>query len=238
MNAGPRYWAVVVAAGAGTRMGSARPKPWLPLSGRTVIEWALAPLLHCHWIDGVVVVLSDAGAAEWSATALSGHPRIRLARGGAERADSVAAGLDAVAALSSGPAATWVLVHDAARPCVQTAELEALRAAATTPEGGLLARPLTDTVKQHRGGRVQATLAREAMAAAQTPQMFPLTTLQSALQAAAAGGITVTDEASAIEAIGLQPQLVWGSARNLKITYTEDLALAAFWLAQASEYTP
>ncbi len=230
MKAVPRYWAVVAAAGAGTRMGGAIAKPWLPLAGRSVLEWSLAPLLALGWIDGVMLVVSAEGEKQWRRSALHGHPRLRLVRGGAERADSVRAGLDAVSRLATWPERTWVLVHDAARPCVSTDEIGLLREQATVPEGGLLARPVTDTLKQHEGQRVIATHPRAGMAGAQTPQMFPLTTLRRALAAAAAAQQPVTDEASAIEAAGLQPRLVWGRTSNLKVTYPEDLALAAFWL--------
>lgn len=235
MTEGPRYWAVLVAAGAGTRMGTEIPKPWLPLAGRTVLEWSLTTLLRQGWIDGVVLVLA-AGDSPWSASPMARHPRVLTVTGGAQRADSVRAGLTAVRRHAGWPDRTWVLVHDAARPCLREEALLQLRDAATTPAGGLLARPLTDTLKRHQDGRVVETVPRAHLAGAQTPQQFPLLTLVDALARAAAAGAEVTDEASAIEALGLRPTVVWGHASNLKITYPDDLALATFWLRhQAGE---
>lgn len=229
----PRYWAVVVAAGAGTRMGEGLPKPYRPLLGRRVLEWSAAPFLRAGWIDGVVVVRAPGDAAPFAALDLARHPRVIPVIGGATRSASVIAGLQRVDQLAVAPERSWVLVHDGARPCLRDDDLRALRDGATTEAGGLLSSPVTDTLKRHSGGRVQETVDRQALARALTPQMFPLRSLLAALLAAQAERREVTDEASAVEASGLRPRLITGQASNLKITYPEDLALAQFWLQQA-----
>lgn len=229
----PRYWAVVVAAGSGTRMGGGLPKPYRPLLGRSVLEWSTAPFLRAGWIDGVVVVRAGPDASRWSSLDLAVHPKVVSVVGGASRAASVIAGLRAVASRCLAPERSWVLVHDGARPCLRDADLRALRDEASTADGGLLALPVTDTLKRQSDGRVQETVDRRALFRALTPQMFPLGDLLTALLAAEAEGREVTDEASAVEARGRRPRLIAGQASNLKVTYPEDLALAAFWLQQA-----
>lgn len=233
----PRYWAVVVAAGAGTRMGEGLPKPYRPLLGRRVLEWSAAPFLRAGWVDGVIVVRAPADAALFAALDLALHPKVTPVVGGATRSASVIAGLQRADQLSLAPERSWVLVHDGARPCLRDEDLRALRDGATTEAGGLLSHPVTDTLKRHAGGRVQETVDRQTLARALTPQMFPLRSLLTALLAAQAEGRDVTDEAAAVEACGLRPRLITGQASNLKITYPEDLALAQFWLQQAGALT-
>jgi 2-C-methyl-D-erythritol 4-phosphate cytidylyltransferase len=214
-------------------MGLGRPKQYLPLRGRALIEWSLAPFLDAGWIDGVVVVLarSDEGFRKLP---IAGHPKIQLAVGGSARADSVVAGLDLVRARTRGLDPVYVLVHDAARPCLHWADLERLKDEADDEDGGLLAMPVTDTLK--RGGqRAAETVARDAMWRAQTPQMFRLDLLHRALQASLAERAAVTDESSAMEAAGYKPRLVRGREANLKVTYPEDLQLADFWLGQQAQ---
>lgn len=225
----PRLWVVVPAAGAGTRFGDPLPKQYQGLAGRPLIQWTLAPFLARDDVAALVVVLAP-GDGHW-ASARPADPRLRTARGGERRQDSVAAGLAALA--DDAAADDWVLVHDAARPCLGAGDLDRLIAAlADDPVGGLLAVPVSDTLKAaDASGRIARTVEREGLWAAQTPQMFRYRALGDALAAAAAQGRRLTDEAAALEGTGQAPRLVPGSPDNLKITRREDLALAAAVLA-------
>lgn len=227
-SATPRYWAVLPAAGGGTRMRSEQPKQYLPLLGRAVMEWSLGVLLAAEWIDGVVVVLAERDAA-FATLPIARHPRLHVAVGGRERSVSVLAGLQRVEALSAGAESVRVLVHDAARPCVTLDEIERLRDGMLDSSGALLAIPVSDTVKRADGQRVIGTEDRSRLWRAQTPQLFGLADLMDALRRRV-DDPRVTDEASAMEMDGHHPLLVEGRASNLKVTYPEDLALAAFWL--------
>jgi 2-C-methyl-D-erythritol 4-phosphate cytidylyltransferase len=220
-----KMWIVVPAAGSARRMGAAVPKQYLPLAGRTVIEWSLAPFLQREQVSGVVVVLSE-GDVRWSQTALAGHAKIITTAGGAERMNSVLAGLHALEARAA--ARDWVLVHDAARPCLSSADLDRLLTELANDEvGGLLAAPVVDTLKRADDQqRVEQTVPREKLWRALTPQMFRFELLQRALQSAVDNRVAVTDEAQAIEALGLRPKLVAGDADNVKITLPEDLPRA------------
>ncbi|WP_233574960.1 2-C-methyl-D-erythritol 4-phosphate cytidylyltransferase [Stagnimonas aquatica] len=230
-----RYWAVVPAAGGGTRMGLNRPKQYLPLRGRSLIEWSLQPLLDAGWIDGIVVVLAKSDS-EFASLALAGHPKIVVTTGGAARADSVLAGLATVAARAAAFEDVRVLVHDAARPCLEASALERLREECGEPHGGLLALPCTDTLKRAKSNKVVETVDRAFYWRAQTPQLFPLTLLSAALQECRARDLEVTDEASAMERAGYKPRLVRGHESNLKVTYPEDLPLAEFWLSRRERH--
>lgn len=212
-------------------MGSATPKQYLELAGRTVIEQTLALFVTDARIAGVVVAL-DPTDRFWPATLYADHPRVMRADGGAERCHSVANALQLLAARARPT--DWVLVHDAARPCLRHADLthliETLR---DDPVGGLLGIPVRDTMKRvAEQDRVVATLDRSALWHAYTPQMFRLGMLKDALSAALAAQALVTDEAAAIERSGLAPRLVEGHADNIKITRAEDLPLARFFLEQ------
>ena len=220
-----RFWVVVPAAGSARRMGAAVPKQYLPLAGRTVIEWSLAPFLAHARAAGIVVVLAEQDQ-RWTQTVLAGDQKIATTIGGAERMDSVLAGLRALQDRAAGD--DWVLVHDAARPCLSTTDLDRLlNELSDDAVGGLLAAPVVDTLKRaDEGGRVSQTVARENLWRALTPQMFRRDILQRALEAALMQGVAVTDEAQAVEALGLQPKLVAGDADNIKITLPEDLARA------------
>ncbi len=227
---GAHYWAVIPAAGTGARMRAAKPKQYLKLRGRCVLEYAANTLMDAPWIDGVVIVTSPADD-EFPKLALGKHWKIHTAEGGNQRADSVLAGLKRVAELSKTPA-PYVLVHDGARPCLTRAELERLRDEASTGHGGLLAVPMTDTIKRAEGTHAASTVNRRELWRAQTPQMFRRDLLQAAIEDAIAKGLDITDEASAMEAAGYRPKLVLGSESNLKVTVPDDLALAEFWLAR------
>ncbi len=218
-----RYWLVMPAAGIGRRFGAQRPKQYAPLCGRTVIEWALAPFLSDARCAGVVVALA-AGDPYWSDIAPAG---VMTAAGGAERSHSVRSGLAALAARAGE--ADWVLVHDAARPCLGRADLDRLLGELHThPVGGLLATPAADTLKRaDRDGCACETVDRGGLWRALTPQMFRYGALREALDRAHQAGHGPTDEAQAMEWRGAHPKLVAGSAANLKITSMADLALAA-----------
>jgi 2-C-methyl-D-erythritol 4-phosphate cytidylyltransferase len=206
-------------------MGGAVPKQYLPLAGRTVIEWSLAPFLAHARTAAIVVALSPDDRL-WSQTALASDARIATTSGGAERMDSVLAGLRALQDRAEPD--DWVLVHDAARPCFSAGDLDRLlNELSDDAVGGLLAAPVVDTLKRaDDGGRVSQTVPREKLWRALTPQMFRRDILQRALEGAQARGVAVTDEAQAVEALGLQPKLVAGDADNIKITLPEDLPRA------------
>lgn len=227
-----RYWAVVPAAGAGQRMGSAIPKQYLPLAGQPVIVHTLDTLLRHPRLAGVVVAIS-AGDEWWPEVAAGRVPDklLRVVTGGVERGYSVLNGLEALS--ERAQLDDWVLVHDAARPCLSIGDLDRLfTELADDPVGGLLAVPVQDTLKQAATGRVAVTVDRSQLWRALTPQMFRLGMLRDALRDALARGLTVTDEAAAMEAAGFAPRLVEGRADNLKITRPEDLALAEFYLTR------
>jgi 2-C-methyl-D-erythritol 4-phosphate cytidylyltransferase len=222
-----KLWAVVPAAGSSRRMaGAALPKQYLPLAGRTVIEWSVAPFLERSDCERIVVVLAEQDR-HWAQQPLARHPKIVTATGGEERVDSVRAGLQALA--SQATEQDWVLVHDAARPCLKSADLQRLIAdLAADSVGGLLAAPVVDTLK--RGdvdNRVQATVSRTALWRALTPQMFRYAVLDRALRKAHETRSSPTDEAQAVEALGLQPRLVPGDPDNIKVTLPDDVERAA-----------
>lgn len=223
-------WAVVPAAGTGARMGGTVPKQYLPLRGRTVLAHALRPLLDSDRLAGIVLVVS-ADDERWRAEAPAAGERLLVAEGGAERCHSVLAGLERLA--DRAAAGDWVLVHDAARPCLSDVDLDRLLdALVDEPVGGLLALPLSDTLKRaDAAGRVDATLDRTGLWRAQTPQMFRFGLLRAALSLAVADGVLVTDEAAAMERAGHRPLLVAGSAGNVKVTGPGDLQLAEALLA-------
>jgi len=217
--ASPRFWALIPCAGTGVRAGSQGPKQYQPLAGRPMVLHTLAAFAGVARITNSVVVVAagdsffeSCRAAYWVAHC-----------GGPTRASSVANGL-AFLQQQGADRDDWVLVHDAARCLITPAQIDALIDACGADEvGGLLAHQLPDTLKSESGGRVACTLDRRDKWLAQTPQMFRLGRL---LQALAQAGDQVTDESSAMEAIGLHPLLVPGSAQNFKVTYPEDFALA------------
>jgi len=229
----PRHskrWVIVPAAGSSRRMAaSGQPKQYLQLAGRSVIEWALAPFLERSDCERIVVVLAEQDR-HWSELPLARHPRISTAIGGTERVDSVRAGLRALVALANDD--DWVLVHDAARPCLRATDLSRLiDELADDGVGGLLAAPVVDTLKRSDANdRVQATVSRESLWRALTPQMFRRGELTRALELAEAEGVAVTDEAMAMERIGVRPLLVEGAEDNIKVTTAADLALASYLL--------
>ena len=223
-------WAVVPAAGAGRRMSTTIPKQYLPLGEKTVLEHTLDTLLACRQLAGVVVLLSADDGYWPDLQERYSSQSLEVVTGGAERCHSVLNGLTHLAGKAA--ADDWVLVHDAARPCVRQTDIDTLiDTLSATSHGGLLGVPVADTMKQVDGdGRVTATVVREGLWHAYTPQMFRLDRLRTALQHAIDNDLLVTDEASAMERAGYQPQMVQGQRDNIKITVPSDLEQAAFYL--------
>lgn len=231
-------WAVVPAAGIGSRMQVSIPKQYLQLNGQTVLTLSLARLAALADVKRIMLVLSpdDTHWARLNPLHHPGRDKVLTCAGGDDRWQSVLNGLDALADLA-GPD-DWVLVHDAVRPCVRVHDmLRLLELTATGCDGGLLALPVSDTLKRAGdNGGVAQTVDRTGLWAACTPQLFPFGRLRQALRDASAAGVTLTDEASAMEWAGLRPQLVPCHKDNIKITYAEDLQLAELILqAQALE---
>lgn len=229
-----RYWAVIPAAGVGRRMGASIPKQYLPLCGKTVIEQTLAGLLQHPAINKLVVALSPQDGW-WGETVYANHPNVLRADGGAERCHSVLNALDRLA--GEAAPADWILVHDAARPCLRRSDLDRLIACLEGhPVGGLLGMPVRDTMKRADADNVVLeTVPRAALWHAYTPQMFRMGLLHQALSDALSQGKWVTDEASAMELAGHAPLMVEGHADNIKITRPEDLALAEFYMVKIKD---
>ena len=229
MAASQKIWAVVPAAGVGKRMNADRPKQYLELAGKTVIEHTLSRLLQAEVFAAVAVAISEEDPY-WSELSIASHEKIITAAGGKERADSVLSGLHAIRTQATDD--DWVLVHDAARPCITRADIHHLIESLINDEvGGILALPCADTLKNVQGKNILGTVDRSVIWRALTPQMFRYGTLKTALEHAV-GNPVITDEASALELQGLQPKIVEGRPDNIKITRPEDLALAQFFMAQ------
>jgi 2-C-methyl-D-erythritol 4-phosphate cytidylyltransferase len=227
-------YAVVPAAGRGSRMGGEVPKQYLDLAGRSVLEHALWRLAPHPLIARVVVAIAE-DDRRFAALAPRLPPKIATVTGGVERCHSVLAGLAALAVTAAPD--DWVLVHDAARPCLRRSDLDRLIETATAdPVGAILAVPVRDTLKRADDAcRSAQTVDRTGLWHALTPQMFRLDMLRRALEQALAAERLVTDEAEAIEAAGSCPRLVAAHGDNIKITHPEDLGLAALILrAQAA----
>ncbi|MNC05995.1 2-C-methyl-D-erythritol 4-phosphate cytidylyltransferase [compost metagenome] len=224
----PEFWAVIPAAGVGARMRADRPKQYLRLGERTVLEHTLDCFLGHPTLKGLVLCLAE-DDPYWPALACAGDPRIARAAGGCERADSVLAGLLHLLTLGAHED-DWVLVHDAARPNLSRDDLNLLLGElAEDPVGGLLAVPARDTLKRAgKDGRVRETIDRSVIWQAYTPQMFRLGQLHRSLADALVSRANITDEASALEWAGHAPRLIEGRADNMKITRPEDLE----WLRQ------
>ena len=226
----PPFWALIPAAGVGSRMAADRPKQYLEVAGKTIIEHSLACFLDHPQLLGVVVSLA-LDDPYWPHLACAAEPRLQRAEGGRERADSVLNGLLRLSELGARDD-DWVLVHDAARPNLARSDLDLLLAElAADPVGGLLAVPARDTLKRAGpDGRVRETVDRATIWQAYTPQMFRLGELQRALADALLAGVAITDEASAMEWAGHAPRLIEGRADNLKVTRPEDLlGLRRLW---------
>ena len=224
-------WCIVPAAGRGRRFGADVAKQHVLIGERSVLGWTLHALAAHERIVGLVLVVA-ADDDHWrSAIADIDCVLIRSAIGGAERADSVLAGLDALP--DSVADDDFVLVHDAARPCIHVSDIDALIDLGSNADGGLLAAPLRDTLKRADiDGYVQATESRESLWRALTPQMFRRRALSDALRSAREAAVVVTDEAMAMERAGFRPRLVEGSDDNIKVTTVADLELASYLLTR------
>jgi len=222
----PNYWALVPAAGIGSRMGSQRPKQYLHLRNKPILQHTLERL-NLPAIAGIVVCVAE-DDPYWETLTLP-MPVMRV-NGGAERCHSVLNGLQALQQQAQPD--DWVLVHDAARPCVRQADIEKLMTElAHHPVGGLLAVPVRDTMKRAGASlEIVETVNREGLWHALTPQMFRLEALSNALQSLLSRGEHVTDDAQAMEKMGLCPVLIEGHADNIKITHPQDLSLAELYL--------
>ena len=236
--ANPLFHALIPCAGTGSRAGTAQPKQYQWVAGQPMVMHTVQALAQVQQLHTGWLIVSPQDPYEWPTHKWPERFQ-RVACGGDSRAESVFNGLQAMLAAGlSGQ--DWVLVHDAAR-CLVSPESgnHLIDTCQHDPVGGLLALPLPDTLKSEVGGRVVATLPRANKWLAQTPQMFRLQTLHDALAQVAGGGFGgITDEASAIERLGLQPRLVAGTAQNFKVTYPADFALAEAILAARNPATP
>jgi 2-C-methyl-D-erythritol 4-phosphate cytidylyltransferase len=227
MTQAPRYFALIPAAGVGARMGGGSPKQYLKIGGKPMLRHTLDAFLSSDLIAHTFVVVSPDDP--YIDTVAPKHGVTVLRCGGASRMESVRNGL-AVLANTLAPT-DWVLVHDAARPGL-TAELigKLIASVGEHPVGGLLGLPVVDTVKRCIEGEACGTIPRNGLWLAQTPQMFRFKLLAEALRAATDPD-TITDDASAVEALGLTPKLVEGHPRNLKVTLPDDIRIAELYLA-------
>ncbi len=229
MNKSSECWAVIPAAGIGQRMKLSTPKQYLEIQGKTILEYAAQPLLKNNYIKKVIFALhaDDDHFARLSFDNF--HEKIHTVTGGETRAHSVLNALDAIQNDIRPDA--YVLVHDAARPCLSEEDLANLIAACATHEvGGILGAPVTDTVKHVQQHTILGTLDREHLWCAFTPQMFKFKLLYQAITQALQSNAIITDEASAMEKAGYQPCIVQGNLRNIKVTHAEDIATAEAYL--------
>jgi 2-C-methyl-D-erythritol 4-phosphate cytidylyltransferase len=225
------FWFVIPAAGVGSRFGADIPKQYCTINNKTVIEHSIEALLRFQPEASVLVAVAK-GDQWWPALAIASDPRVITVEGGEQRSDSVANALTAMQYRAAYH--DWVLVHDAARPCISQYSLQSLAEQLVGDKvGGLLAVPIVDTLKRaDKKQLVDQTIDRKGLWAAQTPQMFRYGLLKQAMEQALSAGAIVTDEASAVEFSGARPTLVEGDSRNMKITRPEDLALAEYYINQ------
>lgn len=231
MNKNKKIWVIIPAAGVGKRMESDTPKQYLELNSKTIIEHTLSVFDKHHSVSEIVVSISD-GDEYWASLNINLSKPLHIAKGGKERCDSVLNGLKLIENKAADD--DWVLVHDAARPCLRNEDLSLLLG--TLEEhtvGGVLAVPVRDTMKRSTDKNlIKETVERENLWHALTPQVFRFSMLKDSIESALSNNEVVTDEASAIELAGYQPVLVEGHADNLKVTRPEDLKLASFFLQQ------
>ena len=225
------YWAIVPAAGSGQRFGTELAKQFQSLGDHLVAQHSLSRLLNIPCIAKIIVPC-DTQSPYWQQIPAASDPRVELVAGGAERVHSVLQGLNAIA----GRAASrdWVLVHDMARPCITSGDINKLIAELAGHQvGGILATSVSDTLKRvDADNAIQGTADRSLYRAAQTPQMFRYGLLVKALEAMLVAGQSPTDEASAIEYLGEQAKVIQGRRDNIKITHREDLIIAAAIMSQ------
>ncbi len=227
-----KHFLIVPASGMGSRMNAKQPKQHLKLkNGLSMLDQTLKTLLNIKQIKGCVVAIAENDTAFKNSVFANHDKLLATAIGGKERLHSVISALNALRPFTKNN--DWVLVHDAARPCVKASEIENLiKQLKDHPTGGLLATKVVDTIKKSHGNIVESTLDRSKLWQAQTPQMYRFAVLSKALENAVQNNLTITDEASSIEYLGLESILVEASKSNLKITTAEDLTLANFYLEQ------
>lgn len=225
-----RIHVLIPAAGRGKRYGGSVLKQYLPVCGKAVLAHAISAFQFHPMISGITVILAS-GDNMFASAVGSLAATVDTVTGGDSRAKSVRNGLASIA--SKYPAADWVLIHDAARPCLPPESLDRLlEFGLQSDDGAILAMPVADTLKRAGDAdEIVATVDRSGLWAAQTPQLFRLYALISAIDAAQKAGVEMTDEASAMEFAGARPKLVMGSAANIKITHPGDLAIAEAWLS-------
>jgi len=229
------YWAIIPAAGVGKRMQADRPKQYLALHDKTVIEHTLDRLLSMSEIEGVVLSISE-DDEYWPELHYQSCKPLLIAKGGVERSDSVLNALKLLASAVDNAENVYALVHDAARPCVRTNDIEILIKQCSDSDGGLLALAVRDTMKRSDSkANAQETVDRNNLWHALTPQMFRLDLLISALQNAEQNNLAVTDDASAMELAGYKPRLIEAHEDNIKITRAFDLQLAELYMAKQSD---
>jgi len=232
-----KIWAIVPAGGTGSRMNTVIPKQYLALNGRSVIEYTLGRLCKCDSVSQLVVGIAN-NDVHWPQLTFENKKPAAVVEAGVERVDTVENCLRFI--IQQGGAEDWALVHDAARPCVRAVEIEALiEAVSEHTQGGILAVPLTDTIKRSGKagmvGRILETVPRDELWRAMTPQLFKAGDLLRAIKNARSRGVPVTDEASAMEAAGVQPLLVPCSPDNIKITLPQDIQFAQMILQAQQE---
>lgn len=230
MNILPEVVAILPAAGIGKRMQAAYPKQYLTIGQKTILEYAVDPLLYHPRIKTIIIVI-DLQDNHFQSLTLAHHEKIKVAYGGKQRSYSVMAGLQQVEKYINP--LSWVLVHDAARPCLHNTDLDKLlEVIKYSKTGGILAIPVRDTIKLVgvNPALIDKTLERKNLWYSLTPQIFPFNLLKYCLSGVINKRVEITDEAFALEYYGYKPFLIKGRADNIKITYPEDLALAKFYL--------
>lgn len=225
-----RIWVIIPAAGIGARMGSDIPKQYLKIEDQTILEYSINRFLEHSKIHKIIVALNP-DDTYWENLPYQDNPRVITTTGGNDRVDSVLAGLKKIQSFYAIEH-DWVMVHDAARPCLASRHIDDLvRSKESSPDGAILAIGAIDTVKlANKHQSIDKTIDRDTVWLAQTPQFFPVLTLEKSIVKALDNQQMVTDEASAMELSGYHPALVIGSRKNLKVTEQEDLLLASIWL--------
>ncbi len=223
-----KYWAVIPAAGTGSRMASEIPKQYLEIAGKTILEHTLNRFFDHSKIAGVVLAISP-DDQYWEQLNVTSDKPLIMAQGGAERCHSVLSALQTLE--DHADQQDWVLVHDAARPCLRSEDIDKLiNEVADHKVGGLLAAPVRDTMKRGVDNVITETIERTGLWHALTPQMFRLSDLRSALENTLDKGLVVTDEAQAMESMSKMPLLIEGHVDNIKITRPQDLELGTHYL--------
>ena len=233
MSTVPKCWAVIPAAGIGERVGSSIPKQYLEVAGKSILEHAISAFISNTRIAGITIALNSQDDHFDALDIKTSSGKIHSVIGGVTRAHSVLNALGSIEAQLDKD--DFVLVHDAARPCLAMSDLDQLINICIQHEvGGIIGSPVSDTIKQVDNSSIVNTLDRDNIWRAYTPQMFKLGVLRSAIQNALANNVSITDEASAIEHAGYKPCMVEGDSRNIKVTTAEDISLVEMFLQRES----